>query len=229
MALGDDLRHLPNRAITRARLAELVAVARHEQLAMHPETVFDTESLQAAAPMDRDLLTRGVRMRVLGVQPNDTSHLVHRSVPDGARPDYRHAGEVPAKLIVIDRKVALFPVAPRDLERGYLEVAQPSVVAALVALFERHWDQAAELEECSMPQVVLSSRERALVALLAQGHTDATAARELRVSPRSVSNMLRSLMNRLEVENRFQLGLALGASHAIPTHGRPAPSDKESQ
>ncbi|MCA2213803.1 helix-turn-helix domain-containing protein [Jidongwangia harbinensis] len=61
-----------------------------------------------------------------------------------------------------------------------------------------------------MPKIVLSTRERQLVALLAQGHTDVSAAEILNISPRSVTNILRSLMDRLAVENRFQLGLALG-------------------
>ena len=59
-------------------------------------------------------------------------------------------------------------------------------------------------------RVVFSPREKALVELLAAGHTDASAARRLGVSPRTVSYTLQSLMDRLEVENRFQLGLALG-------------------
>jgi DNA-binding CsgD family transcriptional regulator len=229
VALADHLRHLPNRALTRIRLAELVSLARHEQLAMHPEAVFDTASLQAAAPMDRELLDRGVSMRVLGVGTDGTNHVDSRSAPVKARPNYRHTTALPAKLIIMDRKVALFPVDPGDLERGYLEVSQLPVVNALVALFERCWNQAAELEKCSMPQVDLTARERALVTLLAQGHTDATAARELRVSTRSVSNMLRSLMDRLQVDNRFQLGLALGASHAVSAPTRPAPTDKAPQ
>jgi DNA-binding CsgD family transcriptional regulator len=57
---------------------------------------------------------------------------------------------------------------------------------------------------------MLSAREKALVELLAAGHTDASAARRLGISPRTVSYALQSLMDRLEVENRFQLGLALG-------------------
>ncbi|GAA4723977.1 helix-turn-helix domain-containing protein [Phytohabitans rumicis] len=65
-----------------------------------------------------------------------------------------------------------------------------------------------------MPQDMLDPREQALVKLLAQGHTDATAARELRISTRSVSSIVRTLMDRLGVDNRFQLGLALGALHA---------------
>jgi DNA-binding CsgD family transcriptional regulator len=72
---------------------------------------------------------------------------------------------------------------------------------------------------------MLTSREKALVTLLAQGHTDASAARELGVSPRSVTYTLRALMDRLGVDNRFQLGLALGAQSmaSIPgcTDGTP--------
>ena len=64
--------------------------------------------------------------------------------------------------------------------------------------------------EPGLPKITLSERERELIALLAQGHTDASAAEHLSISPRSVTNILRSLMDRLGVENRFQLGLALG-------------------
>jgi DNA-binding NarL/FixJ family response regulator len=58
--------------------------------------------------------------------------------------------------------------------------------------------------------LVLESRERALVSLLVEGHTDTSAARRLQVSPRTVTNMLRTLMDQLGVKNRFQLGIALG-------------------
>jgi DNA-binding NarL/FixJ family response regulator len=64
-----------------------------------------------------------------------------------------------------------------------------------------------------MPRIDLAARERALVDLLAQGHTDSSAARELRISARTVSTIVRSLMDRCGVDNRFQLGLALGVWH----------------
>lgn len=77
-----------------------------------------------------------------------------------------------------------------------------------------------------MPKITLSVRERELISLLAEGHTDVSAAQHLKISPRSVTNILRSLMDRLGVENRFQLGLALGflrKAH-VPT---PTTTDKE--
>jgi DNA-binding NarL/FixJ family response regulator len=63
----------------------------------------------------------------------------------------------------------------------------------------------------SAPQpVVLDRREHQLLTLLVDGHTDASAARRMNVSPRTVTNMLRGLMDRFGVNNRFQLGVVLG-------------------
>ncbi len=56
--------------------------------------------------------------------------------------------------------------------------------------------------------------------LLARGHTDETAARELDLSRRTVGYALGGLMSRLGVDNRFQLGLALGAMRAATPVGR---------
>jgi len=226
LALGDDVRYLPSRAATRTRLAKLVTVARHELIGMHPERTFDAESLRSAAPMDRALLARGVHMRVLGTQAGP-DHAAHFVPPSGAGPSCRLSSDLPAKLLVIDRKVALFPVSPHDLGRGYLEVVHEPVVSALVAMFERHWAAAEDLQECPVPHVTLTPRERTLITLLAAGHTDASAGRELRISTRSISNILRGLMDRVGVENRFQLGLVLGAAHAVSPPTRPGGTPEE--
>lgn len=63
--------------------------------------------------------------------------------------------------------------------------------------------------------IVLASREKAIVELLAEGHADASVARRLGVSQRTVTYTLRALMDRIGVENRFQLGLVLGATQAV--------------
>ncbi|MGW7416022.1 helix-turn-helix domain-containing protein [Streptomyces sp. NPDC054863] len=71
-----------------------------------------------------------------------------------------------------------------------------------------------------LPQLPLDERQRKLISLLLAGHTDSSAAHRLGVSPRTVTNILRSLMDRLGVENRFQLGVALG-SRMRPVNVRP--------
>jgi DNA-binding CsgD family transcriptional regulator len=218
--LSDGLRHLPSRAAARTRMADLVATARREHLAMNTEQSFETEATRAAAPLDQTLLGRDVRVRVLGLHPADVDPLVpHGRRPLDRMPDYRQTIEVPMKLIVVDRAVALFPVDPGNFDRGYLEVAHQPVVGALVALFERNWEHARGTPTGGPGCTPLSPREQTLVTLLAAGHTDVSAARRMRISPRSVTNIMRGLMDRLGVENRFQLGLTLGAQHAVaPLH-----------
>lgn len=218
-----SVRYLPSRAQARARLAELNAVSQHEHLAMNPEPVFDTEAAAPAVSLDRLVLGRGVPMRVLGVHAADPDPLIrHGREPGEARPDYRVTGSVPLKLIVVDRTIALFPIDPGNAERGYLEINQTPVVTALVNLFEQHWDAARDPWELAARRLALSPREHALVRALARGDTDARAAHELRISLRSVTNTLRGLMDRLGVDNRFQLGLALGALGVVST-----PNDEE--
>jgi DNA-binding NarL/FixJ family response regulator len=88
----------------------------------------------------------------------------------------------------------------------------PSNRAAVIAReADRNTDQDQPL--------VLDKHVRSLVLLLVAGHTDASAARRLGVSPRTVTNMLRSLMDRLGVNNRFQLGVALGLRGAARAFG----------
>ncbi|MBB5868370.1 DNA-binding CsgD family transcriptional regulator [Allocatelliglobosispora scoriae] len=227
--LGYGIQHLPTRQAARDRLAALVAIERHEHLAMNIEQSMDVEVAQAALPIHRALHARGIPTRTIGPPPLDG---------DALRPEIRELGrlrmesrdslDVPLKLFVIDRRVALFPLVPHDHDRGFLEISQPPLVEALLAQFERHWAAAIDPEEHRMPSTALTPREQNLVALLAQGHTDASAARELRIGVRSVTKIIRGLMDRLHVENRFQLGLALGilrAAHLPPV--RPAHDSTE--
>jgi DNA-binding CsgD family transcriptional regulator len=194
------------------RIAELGRIERHEHLTFSPEQAIDASTVEAASPLDRDLLTRGVRVHVLGVPPADgdaTAAHTENLYKLGAR--LRVAERLPVKLMVFDRKVALLPVDPLDARRGALEIAEPSLVDRFVALFLREWDHARDPRRHGVPSVLLTDRERALVEQLAAGHTDAVVGRRLSISARTIGYTLRGLMDRLGVENRFQLGLALGA------------------
>ncbi|MDQ0363748.1 helix-turn-helix transcriptional regulator [Catenuloplanes indicus] len=219
--LGDGVRYLPDRPLTRARLADLMDAERSEHLAINTEQAFDAASARPAAPLSRRMVDRGVRMRVLGLPPADRDLHVDAALFGHARFGYREAAEMPLKLFVVDRRVALFPADPADFDRGYLEISQPGMVRALVMLFEQHWATATDPRESGLPEVVLTDRERELVTLLAQGHTDASAAARMRVSTRLITKIMRELMDRFGVENRFQLGLALGAARVTTPQERP--------
>jgi DNA-binding CsgD family transcriptional regulator len=215
--MGAGVRYLPSRELTRHRLAELMDAERDEHLAINTEQAFDAASARAATPLSRQIVERGVRVRVLGLPPADRDLHVDAAFADRPLFGYREAAEMPLKLFVVDRKVALFPADPADFERGYLEISQPAVVRALVMLFEQHWAAATDPREHMTAEVALSDRERELIGLLAHGHTDVSAASQMRVSARLITKIMRDLMDRLGVDNRFQLGLVLGASRSITT------------
>ena len=53
--LGDGVRYLPSRALTRRRLAELMDAERDEHLAINTEQSFDAASARAAVPLGRQI------------------------------------------------------------------------------------------------------------------------------------------------------------------------------
>lgn len=219
-SFGLRANRIADRAGTRRRIAELVLAERREHLALQPEHSFAPDVATAALPLDRQLLARGVRVRTCGVPAadGDASCAAAQELA-GLGAEYREHTEVPVKLLVFDRRVALLPVDPLDLDAGTLEIDHPAVVAALVALFEQQWATAADPCQRGVPPIVLTPREKAIVGLLAEGHTDSSAAQRLGISRRTIAYILRALMDRLGVDNRFQLGLALGAAQAVvPPH-----------
>jgi DNA-binding CsgD family transcriptional regulator/biotin operon repressor len=213
--LSDTLRYLPSRELARNRLAELNAAQRYDRLVINTEQSFDAEAQRAGVPGIQPLVDRNIQMRVLEVPPADGDmYQPGEEYVNQTTFQVREALVVPLKLFVLDHRVALFPMDPLDPDRGYLEVSQPGVVDSLVAVFERHWSTATDPLRYGVPQIVLSEREQALIALLGAGHTDVSAAGQLRISARTVTNVMRALMDRVGVDNRFQLGLTLGTLRA---------------
>ncbi|MEH1127794.1 helix-turn-helix transcriptional regulator [Micromonospora sp. CPCC 206061] len=214
---GASVRRWPTRAAARQRAASLTAAERHEHLAINTEEVFDAEATAAALPLDSSILARGIRLRVLGLPPSDGDRLSAYATALGRSGGmYRELSALPLKVMIFDRRVALVPSDPLDLEKGYIEVADAPVVRGLAGMFDRLWTDGIDPREQGVPPIDLSNRELALVRLLAMGYTDQSAAQELRLSVRTVAYTMRHLMDRLGVENRFQLALLLGSAGAAP-------------
>ncbi len=209
------IRYLDTRPRARDRIGELVSAPVGEYWTMTTDQAVDAEAARAAAPLDNALVARGTQIRLLAPPVADgdawdvSGHLI-----DGRSYQRLDSFEVPARMMLIDHRVALLPADPADLERGWLEITDPGLLDSLTGVYNRHWADAAAKRRDPVTPINLSDRERALVTLLAAGHTDRTAAEQLRISPRSVTGTLRVLMDRLGVENRFQLGLALGGLQA---------------
>lgn len=207
-------RHTGTEAV-RARIAQLVMAERHEHLVLNPEHTFVRAAASASLPLDRLQVERGIRVRNCGVPPLD-GDLGFGPLTALARHEgeYRERAEIPIKLMIYDRRVALLQADPLDLSAGAVELDQPAAVAAMVALFEEVWSTASDPRRNGMPPIALTAREQAIVGLLAQGHTDGVVAQRIGISQRTIAYTMRALMDRLGVENRFQLGLILGAARA---------------
>ncbi|GAB3872739.1 hypothetical protein GCM10029964_011670 [Kibdelosporangium lantanae] len=125
---------LPERPRGLTRWVPVVAPStglRREQLTLNPERSFAPDAVAAALPLDRKLAARGAVADggVVAPDDGDSSSAVAQQLASVGT-DYRERADVPLKLIVFDRRVALLPVNPLDLEAGTYEIDDPAVVSA---------------------------------------------------------------------------------------------------
>jgi DNA-binding CsgD family transcriptional regulator len=216
-ALDDDsVRLLTSRAAARQRIVDLVGRERHEHLTINTEQVVSADAAQAATPLDRELLARGLRVRTLGPPAGDgdlsSAYTLDLAALGG---EHRQSDALPMKLMLFDRTHALLAVDPDDFEAGAVEITDPIAVSGLSLFFHRLWAEGRDPRRNGVPPIVLTPREQAIVTLLATGHSEESAASQLGLGRRTVLYALRGLMDRLCIENRFQLAVVLGAAGAV--------------
>ena len=120
--------------------------------------------------------------------------------------------DVPLKLAIGDRSVALLPLASERAVDAALVVRAPMVVSALVKLFELLWVQATPLPawDPDQPATGVDDLDLRLLGLLATGLKDEAIARELGVSVRTLGRRSSALLAALGARTRFQAGLQAG-------------------
>ncbi len=80
------------------------------------------------------------------------------------------------------------------------------LVRPILAVLERLWEFASPLPRANSTSG-LDPRDGQVLLMLASGASDATIARQLGVSQRTVERRIRSIMDTLGAESRFQAGL----------------------
>lgn len=203
-----------NSAITQA-----MADASSELLTIQPHTSHTGQHPQyqaAALGRDQALLDRGGRIRTLYQHTlrHAPSVLARYERLDGDA-EARTLDEITDRLIVADRAVAFIPDRTNQDPNAALEVRNPALLAYLVTVFERFWRLAIPM----YPQAVqrsslngITPRQRAIAALLIEGHTDAVIATRLGMNVRTARVHIAKLATTLGSESRSQLGYLIGQS-----------------
>jgi sugar-specific transcriptional regulator TrmB len=189
--------------------------AREEVMAL-VQPPFATDLTKAPVTQDQ-ALGRGVRARsIYDVTAFETESLLdwtRRLVAEG---EEARVGRVPLKLVIVDSTRAMLPLtsaSPDALESAVI-VHESALLNALVSLFEMLWRTASPLRTAD----ATSSGDAAdseILALLSAGLKDATVARQLGMSMRTLQRRLSDVFESVDAQTRFQAGYRVGHDHLL--------------
>lgn len=131
----------------------------------------------------------------------DALESVRRAIEKGEQS--RMHPKLPMKLAIADRSVALLPLVLEDMVESALVVRKCALLDALVVLFELLWDQSSPI----LPGPAVQQPDLGLLTLLAAGAKDETIARQLGISPRTVTRRVAELLDQLGARTRFHAGV----------------------
>lgn len=174
----------------------------------------------AANPLEPVVLDRGVSWRAIysaeSFELDGSWEEVAVLASRGERA--RVTADLPIKLAIADRKVALISLTLENGRSDSLVTESPPLVRSLCQLFEMHWEKAtpipAEREDLELSpdaptgrvQRPATAKEQAMLALIGAGLTDDVIARQLGISSRTLRRRTQELMAELGASNRFQCG-----------------------
>ncbi len=177
--------------------------------------------LEGAIKRDQAFLDRGGRMRALYQHTaRHTAYALARYERLTGDVEARTLDETTERLIIVDRTVAFIPAsADRTLA---LEVRHPALVAYFINTFDRLWRLATPMHPHAVQPPTLNGvtpRQRAIAALLVEGHTDTDIAERLGMNVRTARVHIAKLAATLGSESRAQLGFLIGRSGILDREG----------
>ncbi|MFF4760002.1 helix-turn-helix transcriptional regulator [Streptomyces sp. NPDC001292] len=199
-------------------ITESMADASRELLCIQPNRRYGNEREQTAYAVamarDQALLDRGGRIRTIYQQTQRHTPLVlarYEQLRGDA--EARSLDEVTSRLILVDRRTAFIP-ANSDGSLA-LEVRHPALISYFVTVFDRFWRLASPMYPLAVhpPSVDgVTPRQRAIAALLVEGHTDTVIADRLGMNVRTAREHIAKLAATLGSGSRAQLGYLIGQS-----------------
>jgi DNA-binding CsgD family transcriptional regulator/predicted DNA-binding transcriptional regulator len=199
--------------------------ARLQHQASHEFMAFDRPPYVSAAanPLESVVLDRGVTWRAIYAAASfETKGSWEEAQLLAARGEQaRVAPDLPVKLAIADRSVALVSLTLDPTRREAVVTESPSLVKALCDLFEFYWERAIPVPSDRADAAGLrpgnpapdqkyraaTREERVLLTLIAAGLKDDVIARQLGISSRTVRRRSQDLMSELGAANRFQAGV----------------------
>ncbi|MEU8527578.1 MULTISPECIES: winged helix-turn-helix transcriptional regulator [Streptomyces] len=165
-------------------------------------------------PVEDAAVARGVSYRVVLERdalalPGQLSEL---AVGLGRRQEVRLVEQVPTKLVVADRTLALVPLGGHGSEPAALVIHASGLLELLMGLFERVWRKALPLRLGSGGELIEhepagpDETDLRILALLLVGMTDASIAKQLRLGLRTVKRRVKGMMDLAGGTTRIQLG-----------------------
>ena len=187
-----------------ARFEQLLTGTRAELLVLdRPPYVSDAQRSDTSV---RSLLRDEVTVR--GIYAPEALELpgALEAVQDAARAgeEPRVHADIPMKLAIGDRRLAILPVGADEAVDAALCIRPSALLDALTQFFDLLWAQATPIVA---PDSGGQFSDRELAALLASGAKDDVVARHLGTSTRTLSRRIGELMDHLHVRTRFQAGV----------------------
>ncbi|MEV8453903.1 helix-turn-helix transcriptional regulator [Streptomyces sp. NPDC052095] len=201
----------------RSRIETLAFFARKEIMSVEPYSALTHENIQHSRPLDLRCIRRGVRMRnvVLRRALDDavTFGYLRELAAKGA--EIRVVEDISARILVYDRSIALTPVDPADSARGALVAQEAGLVANVMELFEKIWDDALELSSFCAEEsdgredtgIDLPQMEQLVLKAMCRGTKDEIGARDLGVSVRTYRRYVANILHLLDAASRPQAAL----------------------
>lgn len=176
-------------------------------------------SREEGADAERAAIERGVHYDVVLERAFFDVPGTYREVEEAlaAGIDLRVVSQVPLRLFIVDRELALIPLmnSKHKAVRDALLVHPSGLLDALLALFDLMWESAPRLvagpegaAERAADQ--LEALDTKVLSLLLAGLTDASIGAQLGLSLRTVQRRVRQMMDRAQVDTRLQLGYEAG-------------------
>ncbi|MDT0345173.1 helix-turn-helix domain-containing protein [Streptomyces litchfieldiae] len=206
-------------AALRQRLRQIQDSARHELLWFCKAQYVAMPSVSNTAEFAA--LARGVRYRVLYERaffedPGSVDSLV-AGVRAGE--NARAVPQLPLRMAIVDRELAVCPLVPGGPNGSPEEptaalLRDSSLLQALLALFERYWEDGVPLAVSASGAVTgtegvagtaLSEDDQHLLSLLVAGVADKAIASQLQLSLRTVQRRIQHLMTLTGAATRMQL------------------------